>query len=74
MISQVQGEIDSSWLGIDTLSTYCMTNDLNDFVGRSTPTNEKVSGVSSTKASITRKFTVLDDEGVQCELYIPVLY
>jgi hypothetical protein len=47
MITEVNGEVDSTWLGIDTLSTYCMTNDLNDFIGKTKPINEKVTGVSS---------------------------
>jgi hypothetical protein len=44
MITEVNGKVDSTWLGIDTLSTYCMTNDLNDLIGKTKPMNEKVTG------------------------------
>jgi hypothetical protein len=78
MITKANGEVDSTWLGIDTLSTYCMTNDLNDFIGKMKPMNEMVAGVSSNKASITAKgsgiFKNQDDQGVTCNIYVPELY
>jgi hypothetical protein len=65
-------------IGIDTLSTYCLTNNLNDFSGTTIDLNERVLGVSDTEARITKKghgiFYILDDQGMKCELEIPELY
>jgi hypothetical protein len=78
LISQVKGELDSTWLGIDMLSTYCMTNDKEDFVGHTKPMDEKVLGVSNDRAKITMygegRYLIQDDQGVQCELPISESY
>jgi hypothetical protein len=55
-----------------------MTNDLNDFIGKTKPMNKKVTGVSNNKASITAKgsgnFKIEDDQGVTCNIYVHHLY
>jgi Reverse transcriptase (RNA-dependent DNA polymerase) len=78
LLTEVDGAIDSSWLGIDTLSTYCLTNDMNDFVGSTEPMDAKIVGVSNDQAKIFKKgkgvFRIQDDKGVQCNLYLPELF
>jgi hypothetical protein len=62
-------------MGIDTLNTYYMTNDREDFTGPTYSMDEKVLGTNNDRARITQygpgKFVVQDDEGVQCNILIP---
>jgi hypothetical protein len=78
LISQVKGELDSTWLGIDTLSTYCMKNPKEDVVGPTKPMDEKVLEVSNDRAKITMygegRYIIQDDQGVQCVFHISELY
>jgi hypothetical protein len=68
---------DSTWLGVDTLSTYCITNDENDFVGKTQDVSAGITGISGTdsKASITKTgsgvFKILDDLGETCTIPVP---
>jgi Reverse transcriptase (RNA-dependent DNA polymerase) len=71
---------DSSWLGIDTFSTYCMTNDMNDFDGKPTAIHKTATGVlgSSKKAIISYygpgTFYIMDDAGEICPIQMTELY
>jgi hypothetical protein len=78
MISCVE---DCTWLGIDTLSTYCITNDLQDFTTTTIDVNEGVTGIGGKKsksATITKEgsgvFKIVDDLGVTCKIPIPRLF
>jgi hypothetical protein len=69
---------ENKYIGIDTLSTYCMTNSLEDFIETPRSTNQSVTGISDSSARITKigkgHFYILDDLGMKCELVIPELY
>ncbi len=71
---------EHSWLGIDTFSTFCMTNSSTDFEGNPKKTHKKVTGVlgEEQKATITLhgpgNFFIMDDAGEICKIYIPDLY
>ncbi len=71
---------DHSWLGIDTLSTYCMTNDVNDFNGTPTKIHKEVTGImgDSTQGAVslqgTGTFHIMDDAGQICALPIHDLH
>jgi hypothetical protein len=71
-------EHDSNWVGVDTFSTYCLTNDLKDFSRRPTRCNHQVLGVSNTPTAITHKgqvtYVVTDDEGRTCPIHVPAMY
>jgi hypothetical protein len=65
-------------VGIDTLSTYCMTNSLEDFIEKPRSTSQAVTGISDSSARITKvgkgHFYLLDDLGMKCEIVVPELY
>ena len=44
-------------IGIDTMSTYCMTNDMSDFTGTPTPVHKHIRGISDNSAEVTYKGT-----------------
>jgi GAG-pre-integrase domain len=69
---------NSTWLGIDTLSTYCLTNDMADFVGKPTREATSIDGIggkaSSTITYVGRgTFRIVDDLGETCEIPVPNL-
>ena len=70
---------DQNWLGIDTFSTYCMTNNKDDFTSTPTRIHANVTGVSGeSTATISLHgpgtFFVMDELGAVCPLQIPDLY
>ena len=70
---------DQNWLGIDTFSTYCMTNNKDDFTTTPTRIHANVTGVSGeSTATISLHgpgtFFVMDELGAVCPLQIPDLY
>jgi hypothetical protein len=69
---------DSVPIGIDTLSTYCMTNDLADFCGTPKDCTCKVLGVNNTTELISKisigSYTILDQSGMRHTWVIPELY
>ena len=71
-------DTDSKWLGIDSLSTYCITNDMKDYVQDPTPISREVRGIQSSPAIITYvgvgKFSITDELGQICELPVDRLY
>jgi hypothetical protein len=69
---------ENTQLGIDTLSTYCMTNNMQDFSETPRSIALKVTGISDSLASVTKvgrgTFKILDDNGMMCVLPVPELY
>ncbi len=71
---------EHSWLGIDTFSTFCMTNDKTDFKGTPKNTHKPVTGVlgNDNKALISLygpgTFYIMDDAGESCDIEIPDLH
>ena len=69
---------DSIEIGIDTLSTYCLTNNLQDFEGETIQSKGRVLGVSNTMTEVTRRgtatFQICDDTGMIHNWIIPELY
>jgi GAG-pre-integrase domain len=71
---------DSTWLGVDTLSTYCLTNDENDFIESPHKMDQNIVGINgiTSKTKVTKvghgRFTIIDDNGATCKLDIPELY
>ena len=69
---------DSVPIGIDTLSTYCMTNDLGDFQGTPESCTCSVLGVNNNTAVISKRGTgsykILDQNGMSHTWIIPDLY
>jgi Reverse transcriptase (RNA-dependent DNA polymerase) len=76
--SMAKYDSDSVLIGIDTLSTYCLTNNTSDFDASPTPIHEDVRGVSNLPAHVTLKgkgtYKILDDNGVLHVFQIPELY
>jgi Reverse transcriptase (RNA-dependent DNA polymerase) len=76
--STTEYDSDSTWVGIDSLSTYCITNDLEDFTETPKPIRREVRGIQSTPATITYvgqgAFSIVDDSGKNCKLQINSLY
>ena len=71
-------DTDSKWVGIDSLSTYCITNDMSDFSKDPTPIRREVRGIQSEPALITYvgvgRFKITDELGQVCELPVERLY
>jgi hypothetical protein len=71
-------ESDSDWIGVDTFSTYCMTNNINDFVMKPERCNHQVLGVSNIPTSITHKgevsYKITDDLGCTHIFRVPEMY
>jgi hypothetical protein len=71
-------QTDSDWIGIDTFSTYCLTNNISDFYENPTRCNHQVLGVSSVPTSITHKgevkYIVTDYQGSTHALRVPEMY
>jgi hypothetical protein len=44
---------DSTWIGIDSLSTYCITNSLHNYIGMPAPIRQNIKGINNTPAQIT---------------------
>jgi hypothetical protein len=69
---------DSSWIGVDSLSMYCITNSMSDFVGKPKMIRRQVKGINDTPAQVTYvgkgKFRILDSKGRQHEFIIHELY
>jgi hypothetical protein len=69
---------DNTWVGIDSLSTYCITNDLRDFTETPTSIRREVRGIQNIPATITYvgrgSFAIIDDDGQNCEIKIKQLY
>jgi hypothetical protein len=74
----VQTYQENQYIGIDTLSTYCITNNMLDLVNNVRKIQEKVKGISDEEATITAVgqgvLHLLDDLGEECEIMIPELY
>lgn len=71
-------DTDSYWIGVDTMSSYCITNSMMDFIGKPKQIKLRVRGVSQQLANITYvgtgQYSVLDNTGKRHDLSIPVLY
>ena len=69
---------DSVEIGIDTLSTYCLTNDMDDFTSKPIRCTGNVMGINSTSASIsyngTATYKVVDGNGMVHDWIIPEIY
>jgi hypothetical protein len=70
---------NSTWVEIDTFSTYCLTNEMKDFSSPSNRVRANVTGVAGKDSStITYQgegvFRVVDDYGETCKIPIPYLY
>jgi hypothetical protein len=71
---------NSTWLGIDTFSTYCLTNDQRDIIeGTGSEVSDNVTGTGGKKSStITYEgagtFRIIYDTGQTYELPVPELY
>jgi hypothetical protein len=56
---------ERSYIGIDTMSTYCLTPNIGDFTGTTTTINTEVRGVSGMPTKVTKfgkeSFELLDD-------------
>jgi Reverse transcriptase (RNA-dependent DNA polymerase) len=65
-------------IGIDTLSTYCMTNCIKDYIETPRNTYQSIKGISDSSAAVTKigegNFVLLDDQGMKCKIRIPELY
>jgi N-methylhydantoinase B/oxoprolinase/acetone carboxylase alpha subunit len=68
---------EHDYIGIDTLSTYCITNNESDLIQDIRSIDENVTGISSTNAKIKKVrvgvYYILDDLGMKCKLLIPEL-
>jgi len=71
-------DTDSGEVGIDNRCSACMSHDINDFVGQTTPTDRVIKGFGGTRTYNVQKGTirwrVLDDAGVQHTFDIPDSY
>jgi hypothetical protein len=69
---------ENTQLGIDSLSTYCMTNNIQDFSEPPRSIKLKVIGISNYLESVTKvgrgSFRSLDDDGMMCIVLVPELY
>jgi Reverse transcriptase (RNA-dependent DNA polymerase) len=69
---------DSSWIGIDSLSTYCITNSVHDFTEPPTKIRQLIKGINSTPAHVTNVgkgvFKILDSQGRHHNFQIDKLY
>jgi hypothetical protein len=69
---------DSAWIGIDSLSTYCITNSMNDYINKPTPIRQNIKGINDTPAQITGVgrgcYKILDNKGRQHTFVIDKLY
>ena len=69
---------DSTWVGIDSLSTYCITNDINDYAESPSAIRREVRGIQKDPALITYvgkgRFRITEEEGAVVELPIDRLY
>jgi hypothetical protein len=69
---------DSSWIGIDSLSTYCITNSMEDFSRRPMAIKTQIKGINDTPAHVTfvgkGNFKLLDCKGQQHKFEIEKLY
>jgi hypothetical protein len=58
---------DSSWIGIDSLSTYCIMNSVHDFIEQPTNIRRLIKGINNTPAHVTNVgkgiFKILDSQG-----------
>jgi hypothetical protein len=62
-------DTDSQWIGVDSLSTYCITNDMNDFIEKPTKIRQLIKGINDTPAQVTYVgkglYKLSDDNGKQ---------
>ena len=69
---------DSTWVGIDSLSTYCITNDVNDYTEPPSAIRREVKGIQQDPALITikgkGKFRIVEQGGATVELLVDQLY
>jgi hypothetical protein len=69
---------DSKWIGVDSLSTYCITNSMSDFIEKPKPIRRKIKGINDAPAQLTCVgkgiFKILDSKGRQHKFYIDKLY
>ena len=69
---------ENKFIGIDTLSTYCMTNCMDDYINKPRSIQQAVTGISDSLAAVTKIgkgiFHVLDDQGMKCQIPVPELY
>jgi hypothetical protein len=69
---------ETKHIGIDTLTTYCMTNCMNDYIQEPRDTKQAITGISDSTAMVTKVgkgiFNILDDMGMKCQIPIPELY
>ena len=69
---------DSTWVGIDSLSTYCITNDVNDYTEPPSAIRREVRGIQKDPAFITfvgkGSFRITEEGGATVELPVDKLY
>jgi hypothetical protein len=76
--SPIMFKEDSDWIGLDTFSTNCLTNIINDFYPKPQRCNHRVLGVSNVPTDITYRgqvaYTITDDNGSTHKLHVPEMY
>jgi hypothetical protein len=71
---------NTAWIGIDTLSTYCLTNDLDDIdISTRKEVLHKVTGIAGKHSSTITyegcgRFKLVDDVGHTCTIPVPEMY
>jgi hypothetical protein len=71
-------EEDSDWIGLETFSTYCLTNNINDFYPKPQRCNHQVLGVSNVPTDITYRgqaaYVITDNADDTHTLHVPEMY
>jgi hypothetical protein len=69
---------DSTWIRIDSLSTYCITNSMPDYIDKPTPIRQNIKGINDSPAQIIGvgrgRYKILDNKGRQHTFIINKLY
>jgi hypothetical protein len=69
---------DSAWIGVNSLSTYCITNSMQDYISKPTPIRQNIKGINATPAQTTcvgkGSYQILDSRGRHHKFIINKLY